>query len=98
MTATMRMLVDPQSRYMQYGTKMSEALAIAKKIDPNNPRVYLLEGQGLFGTPPQFGGGKDKAKVVFEKSLALFEVQKPETTIHPKWGKSTAEAMLARSK
>lgn len=98
MAYTLHMIVDPQSRYMQYGTKMNEALATAKQIDPNNPRVYLMEGQGLFGTPPQFGGGKDKAKPLFEKSVALYETQKPASAIHPAWGKRAAEAMLARCK
>jgi hypothetical protein len=98
MTATLHMLVDPQSRYMQYGQKMAEPLAIAKQIDPNNPRVYLMEGQGVMQTPAAFGGGKDKAKPIFEKSVSLFQAEKPASAIHPKWGKTTAETMLARCK
>jgi hypothetical protein len=98
MAATLHMLVDPQSRFMQYGQKMSEPLAIAKQIDPNNPRVFLMEGQSVLGTPAAFGGGKDKAKPLFEKAIALYEKEKPASPIHPKWGKQTAEALLARSK
>ena len=96
MSATLHMLVDPQSRYMQYGQKMAEPLAIAKQLDPNNPRVYLMEGQGVFGTPAAFGGGKDKAKPIFEKAVSLFKAEKPASSIHPKWGKTSAETMLAR--
>src|SRR6476620_11977974 len=44
MIATLRMMADPQNRYMQYGPKAQQALDAAKKLDPNNPRVYLLEG------------------------------------------------------
>jgi hypothetical protein len=96
MASTLHMLVDPQTRWQQYGPKSSEALAMAKQIDPNNPRAYLMEGQGIFGTPVQFGGGKDKAKPIFEKSVALFEAQKPASPFYPRWGKSSAQAMLAR--
>lgn len=96
MEYTLRMLVDPQSRYMQYVNKIGESLATAKRLDPNNPRVYLIEAQSLFGTPAQFGGGKDKAKPVFEKSIALFDANKPESALHPSWGKSTAVTMLAQ--
>lgn len=98
MAATMHMLVDPQARWMQYGPIAGEALGKAKAIDPNNPRVYYLEGQSLFGTPEQFGGGKDKAKPVFEKSLTLFNTYKPASSLHPTWGKSNAQKMLEQCK
>ena len=96
MSSTLHMLVDPQTRWQQYGAKVSEALATAKQLDPNNPRAYLMDGQGIFGTPVQFGGGKEKAKPLFEKSVALFESQKPASPIHPNWGKSMATSMLAK--
>jgi hypothetical protein len=96
MAATLHMLVDPQTRWQQYGSKVGEALAMAKQIDPNNPRAYLMEGQGIFGMHVQFGGGKDKAKPIFQKSIALFESQKSASPLYPHWGKSSAQAMLAR--
>jgi hypothetical protein len=96
MIATIHMLVDPQSRWMQYGGEASKALETAKQIDPNNPRIYYLQGQSLIGTPVQFGGGKDKAKPLFQKSVQLFETSKPASEIHPHWGKNNAAAMLAK--
>lgn len=96
MIATIQMLVDPASRYMSYGMEAGNALSQAKQLDANNPRIYYLEGQSLFGTPPQFGGGKDKAKPLFEKSIALFETFKPASELHPVWGKVAAERSLAQ--
>lgn len=96
MIATLHMMVDPQSRWMQYGGEAGKALATAKQLDPTNPRIYFLEGQSLFGTPPQFGGGKDKAKPVFEKSVQLFDTYKPASELHPNWGKNAAIAMVAK--
>jgi hypothetical protein len=81
---------------MQYSPIAGEALGKAKAIEPTNPRVYYLEGQSLFGTPTQFGGGKDKAKPLFEKSLALFATYKPASALHPTWGKKQTEQMLAK--
>jgi len=71
MSATQQMLVDPQSRWMTYGKTAGEALQKGMQADPNNPRLYYLQGMSLFGTPAQFGGGKDKAKPLFEKSVSL---------------------------
>ena len=95
MAATIHMLIDPQSRWQTYGGQAAEALATAKTLDVNNPRVYFLEGQSAFGTPVQFGGGKDKAKPLFEKSVALFETYKPANPLYPTWGKKQAKDMLA---
>lgn len=95
MSATQQMLVDPQSRYMTNGKDAATALQKGLAADPNNPRLYYLQGMSLFGTPPQFGGGKDKAKPLFEKSVALFKTAQPKP-LYPTWGKQQAEAMLAQ--
>ncbi|HEV3414358.1 MAG TPA: hypothetical protein VG101_17885 [Puia sp.] len=95
MSATQQMLVDPQSRYMTNGRDAAEALQKGLAMDPNNPRLYYLQGRSLFGTPPQFGGGKDKAKPLFEKSVALFKAAQPKP-LYPTWGQKQAEEMLAQ--
>jgi hypothetical protein len=98
MLNTARMMVDPMNRYMTYGPAAAEALAIAKKLNPENPRVYLLEGQDKFFTPVQFGGSKDEAKLLFEEALKKFEAYKPETSIHPSWGMRQAQYFLSQIK
>lgn len=95
MSATQQMMVDPQSRYMQYGTAASNALKKGMQLNPNNPRMYYLQGMALFNTPTQFGGGKDKAKPVFEKAISLYNAEQP-TGFDPRWGKPQAEAQLAQ--
>ncbi|WP_207492145.1 hypothetical protein [Aridibaculum aurantiacum] len=94
MIATIQMLVDPMTRFQTYGMEANKALVTAKKLDPENPRIYYLEGQSLMGTPAQFGGGKDKAKPVFQKSVQLYETFKPASELHPSWGKKNAEKLL----
>ena len=95
MSATQQMLVDPQTRYMTNGKDAAEALRKGLALDPNNPRLYYLQGMSLFGTPPEFGGGKDKAKPLFEKSVALFKAAQPKP-LFPTWGGKQAEDMLAK--
>lgn len=94
MSATQQMLVDPQNRYMQYGAAASAALKKGMQLNPNNPRIYYLQGMSLFGTPVQFGGGKDKAKPLFEKAIELYKAEQPEG-FNPRWGKAQAETQLA---
>jgi hypothetical protein len=95
MSATQQMLVDPSSRYMTNGKDAATALQKGMQADPNNPRLYYLQGMSLFGTPSQFGGGKDKAKPLFEKSIALYKAAQPKP-LYPHWGQQQAEAMLAQ--
>lgn len=98
MIATLRMLGDPMNRFMTYGPEATAMLDEAKKLNPDNPRVYLLEAQDKFYTPEQFGGSKEEAKVLFEKSKQLFESYKPETTVHPNWGRSQVTYFLSQYK
>jgi len=95
MIATLRMLGDPMNRYMTYGPEATAMLDEAKKTNPANPRAYLLEAQDKYYTPEQFGGSKEEAKVLFEKAQKLFETFKPESSIHPNWGKNQIAYFLS---
>jgi len=95
MIATLRMMGDPMNRYMTYGPEAQAMLDEAKKLNAENPRVYILEGQDKYFTPEQFGGNKEEAKVLFEKAQKLFETFKPETSIHPNWGKNQVVYFLS---
>lgn len=98
MIASLRMIADPMTRFMKYGPEAAQALATAKKLDPENPRVYLLEGQDKYFTPEEYGGSKAEAKKLLETSLAKFEVQKPVSSIAPSWGRNIASYYLSQTK
>lgn len=98
MIATLRMMADPMNRYMTYGPQAADALQKAKSLNPENPRVYLLEGQDKFYTPEQFGGSKTEAKSLFEQSIKKYDSYKPESDIHPQWGKSQVLYFLSQVK
>ena len=95
MVAVLQMTVDPMSRWQSYGAEARTALENATKADPNNPRIYYLNGQTLMNTPEAFGGGKTIAKKLFEKSLELYKTFQPASPLHPNWGKEDAEKLLA---
>ena len=95
MAATQQMLVDPQSRWSSYGQEGAGYLSKAKQLNPNNPRLYYLEGAGIFGTPEQFGGGKTKAKPLLQKAVELYKADQPKP-LYPRWGQKQAEDMLAQ--
>src|SRR5215471_1691052 len=94
MAATQQMVVDPQTRWQTYGVEAGEALQKGMELNPNNPRLYYLEGMSLFNTPEQFGGGKDKAKPIFEKAVTLYKAEQAKP-LYPHWGQQQAEDMLA---
>lgn len=94
MIASLRMMVDPMARYMEYGPKAAEALATAQALNPENPRVYLLQGQDKFYTPEQFGGSKTEAKKLFDIAMQKFAAFKPQSNIYPTWGKSTTQHFI----
>ncbi len=95
MASTQQMLVDPQTRWATYGQESDKYLQKAKELNANNPRLYYLEGAGIFGKPEQFGGGKSKAKPILEKAVALYKVEQPKP-LYPHWGQKQAEDMLAQ--
>lgn len=95
--ASLRLIGDPMSRYMIYGAEAAAALEKARSLNPENPRVYLLEAQDKFYTPEQFGGSKSEAKILFETALKKFDAFKAESSIHPTWGAPAARYFISQS-
>lgn len=93
---TGKMMADPMNRYMTYGPVAAEALERAKALNPDNPRVYLLEGIDKFFTPEEFGGSKTEGKKLFEEALKKMDVFKPASSIHPSWGRSQLTYFLSQ--
>jgi hypothetical protein len=98
MIATTHMTVDPQSRYMTYGTEINEDLQKSISLDSTNPRPVLVQAENTFYTPAEFGGGKDVAKPMLNKASVMFDSFKPETEISPNWGKGAVEYFLSQYK
>lgn len=94
MIATLRMLVNPMQRYMQYSSVISAAIASAERLDPSNPRPYYLTAQTLKNTPEQFGGGCETAMEQATIAKEKFATFKPSTLLSPNWGSMQNEGMI----
>lgn len=92
---TGKMMADPMSRFMVYGAAASEALEEAKRLNPENPRVYLQEGIDQYYTPEQYGGNKEEGKKFFQEAAKKMETFKPASSIHPSWGAGQIKYFLS---
>jgi hypothetical protein len=98
MAASLRMMVNPQQRYMTDGAKAAEEMKKAEKLDPNNPRVALIKAEDTYFTPEQYGGSKTKGMEQFKDALAKFNTYAPKSALEPNWGKSEAEYFVNGAK
>ena len=55
---------------------------------------YSAGRNSFLFTPAMFGGGKDKAKPVFQKALEMYETFKPASSIAPNWGKNSCSYFI----
>lgn len=95
MIHALKMMVNPQQRFMSEGMLAAEALSKAEKIDAENPRITLMKAEDTYYTPEQFGGSKSKGLELFQKALDQFKVYQPKSSLDPNWGKGEAEYFLA---
>ncbi len=87
MIANARLGVDPMQRWIKYGKIFTEDLESAKALNPDNPRMYYLQGTSKFFTPKAYGGGKKTAQPYFEKAQTLFDKETVVDITQPHWGK-----------
>ena len=96
MIANARLAVNPMSRWQKFGKIFDDNLAEAKAINPDNPRIYYLQGTNKFYTPKAFGGGAKNAKPYFDKAKGLFAKEDGSDISKPTWGNRANEYHLAQ--
>jgi tetratricopeptide (TPR) repeat protein len=80
-------------RGMTLGPRSNRTMDEARRLGPDNPRVWMLDGVGAIFTPGMFGGGLDKAVARLRRAIQLFERDAPPPPL-PSWGRAEAHAWL----
>ena len=83
---TAKMSVNPLLRWLTYEGKIKKSLSLAKKLNPNNPRVYVLEANIQQKIPYIFGGGCKSVKPLIQKAELCFNAQTKANLLQPSWG------------
>ena len=96
MLYSLRIVVDPFAKGIEYMGKINESMNRAKELNPENPRIYFMEAVTVLNFPPEMGGGPEKAKPIFELAEVKFNSFKPESPISPDWGIEANEAELLK--
>ena len=86
---TAKMSVNPLLRWLTYEGKIKKSLNLAKKLNPNNPRAYVLEANIQQKIPYIFGGGCNSVKPLIEKAELCFNTQTKSNLVEPSWGKQS---------
>lgn len=90
----MRIGINP-SLGATLGPDVMKGYAEAKKLNPENPRVYLVLGESYMHMPEEMGGGMKVAKANLEIAMKKYENDKHEDPAWPTWGKDRAMKLLA---
>jgi hypothetical protein len=91
-----RIMVDPMGRGMLYIEKVFATLETAKTLDPDNPRIYFLEGINKLNLPSSMGGGADVAKPILEEALVKYEAFANPDPLWPDWGEESVRSELEK--
>ena len=83
---TAKMSVNPALRWFTYEGKIKNTLSLAKKMNPSNPRAYILEANIQQKLPFIFGGGCKSAKPLIQKAELFISNQNRANSIEPSWG------------
>ncbi|MDO7848092.1 hypothetical protein Q5H92_17130 [Hymenobacter sp. M29] len=89
-----RLGIAPMLRSMKYSGMVNEAVAQAKKLNPANPRAYLVGANNVNFTPKMFGGGPDVAKPLYEEAQVRYAAFTPASPLLPNWGQRQLQGRL----
>lgn len=88
---------DPE-RLKELIAELIPAVKEAKAAAPDNPRLPWVLGPNVFISPPERGGGQDKAIEMYEKGLELARKSKASgDRLEPSWGEAELLMNLAYS-
>jgi len=92
------MNMKDQTRVKQLVGQIMPLLKEAIQAAPDNPRLIWVRGPILWSTPPEAGGGQDKAIQNYLNGLEICSKIKPATDpMEPSWGKPELMMSLAYS-
>ena len=77
-----------------YGRKASRAMQRALELQPENPRIVLLDGISDYFRPKLFGGDPGRAEEKFFRAAELYKQQDRIEPGYPEWGEAEAYAFL----
>jgi tetratricopeptide (TPR) repeat protein len=89
---------DP-ARLREILAPASLLLKDAAAAAPDNPRLLWVVGPNLWSTPPERGGGQDKAMATYQKGLKVIQEQRGvgSAPLEPSWGEPELLMSLAWS-
>jgi tetratricopeptide (TPR) repeat protein len=84
------LFADPQDEARKK-ERIEQILATEKEasaIAPDNPRLIWVRGPILWNSPPERGGGQDKAIANYERGLEICsKIKTSDDPLEPSWGK-----------
>jgi len=78
-----------------YGSRSSTLIRKAIQLEPENPRLYMIQGTSAMFTPEKWGGSNEEAKRLYLKAAELFKTDNP-SPLMPDYGKSDIYAWLGQ--
>lgn len=87
-----RLLIDPMNSAAEK-VIIDSYIAKARNLDPNHPRLLLLQGEVAHFLPENLGGSKQKALEFFQASVKAFKANKKQA-LGWNWGQSEAESYI----
>jgi len=85
-----------QVRAKQLVAQILPLVKEADEIAPDNPRLIWVHGPILWNSPPERGGGQDKAIQNYQRGLEVCSKIKPnDDPLEPSWGKPELMMSLA---
>ena len=95
---TAKMSVHPTWRWLRYQDKIKGPLQNAKKINSNNPRIFVLEANLQYHLPNAFGGGCNKSLAIAKDAEKLLNLEKGKAKYLPSWGYTSIKEILTNCK
>ena len=89
-----RLVVNPMERGQEFSGLSGQAVGKSLAIDPANPRAKLLKLQGDIGAAPYMGLDPKSFCPQAKELLANWDNFKPNSSIHPAWGKDQVEGIV----
>jgi hypothetical protein len=95
---TVKMQVNPTLRWLSFKERIYGSLQKAKTINPNNPRIYVLEASLQYHLPKLLGGTCSKALPIAKQAEKLLKSEDGKKKYLPIWGYTSIKEILSNCK